>query len=172
MKQLLLCRHAKSSWKNKELDDIDRPLNRRGKDNALVMGEQLVRRRMVPDLILCSPAKRARKTARRLCRAMQVSKKLIRIKKSLYATNSTGLLKVISKTENCYDRVMLVGHNHELTRLVNILAPVDIYNVPTCGIVAYTLTLQTWQEVRWARAELLFFDYPRKQGCGLHEKKT
>jgi len=160
MKELILCRHAKSSWKNQGLDDMDRQLNKRGKENALLMGERLARRRMIPDFILSSPARRAKKTTARLCRGMQVSKKLIRIKKKVYATDCTGLLKIISKTDNCYKRVMLIGHNQELTRLVNLLAPVDIYNVPTCGIVVYRLAVQHWRDVWGARAELLFFDYP------------
>jgi phosphohistidine phosphatase len=172
MKQLILCRHAKSSWKHQGLDDIDRPLNRRGKENALLMGERLAGRRMIPDLILSSPAKRARKTAVRLCRGMQASKELIRIKKALYATDCTGLLKVISKTDDCYKRVMLIGHNHELTRLANLLAPVDIYNVPTCGVVVYRLAVKRWLNVGQARAELLFFDYPKKQDSDLYEKQT
>ncbi len=162
MKQLLLCRHAKSSWKNLELADIDRPLNRRGKKNALVMGERLAARGMIPELILSSPAKRARKTAVRLCRGMTVSKNLIRINDAIYDTDVPGLLKVISKIDDRYHRVMLVGHNLELTRLVNHLASVVIYNVPTCGIVACRLAVNSWQHVQQTRAELLFFDYPKK----------
>ena len=172
MKQLILCRHAKSSWKNQGLDDIDRPLNKRGKENALLMGERLARRRMIPDCILSSPAKRAKKTAVRLCRGMQVSKELIQIKKGVYATDCTGLLKVISNTDDCYKRVMLIGHNHELTRLVNVLAPVDIYNVPTCGIVVYRLAVKRWLDIGQVQAELLFFDYPKKQDCYVYEKQT
>ncbi|HHB76413.1 MAG TPA: hypothetical protein ENK84_07700, partial [Desulfobulbus sp.] len=68
MKQLLLCRHAKSSWKNSELADFDRPLNKRGGRDAPVMGARLASRGMIPGVLLTSPAKRARKAASRLCR--------------------------------------------------------------------------------------------------------
>ncbi len=168
MKQLLLCRHAKSSWKNPALADFDRPLNKRGKRNAPVMGARLAARGMVPELILSSSAKRARKTAMHLCRGMQVSKDLISLHKSLYDTDSSGLLDVISRTDDGCRRLLLVGHNYELTELANGLAPMDIYNVPTCGIVACTIVVDSWRDIRCQlQVELLFFDYPKKQGVDL-----
>jgi phosphohistidine phosphatase len=162
MKQLLICRHAKSSWKNPELADIARPLNKRGKRNALLMGERLASRAMIPDCILSSPAKRAGKTAIRLCKGMNVSRKQILINDAMYDTDSRELLSIISKTGDRYSRLMLIGHNPEFTLLVNHLAQVDIYNVPTCGIVAFSLAVNRWQDVQQAQAELLFFDYPKK----------
>jgi len=162
MKQLLLCRHAKSSWNNPTLADIDRPLNKRGKRNAAIMGQRLARRGMVPDLILTSPAKRARKTAVRLCRGMTISKRVIRIDAAIYDTDVSGLLKIIDKIDDSHNRVMLIGHNCELTLLANQLAAVDIYNVPTCGIVGCSLAINSWQHTQQVPAELLFFDYPKK----------
>lgn len=168
MKQLLLCRHAKSSWKNPALADFDRPLNKRGKRNAPVMGARLATRGMVPELILSSPAKRAKKTAVRLCRGMQVPTARIRLRQALYDTDCPGLLKVISCTSDNCSRLLLVGHNYELTELADALVPMDIYNVPTCGIVACTLAVSRWQEVlQHLQAELLFFDYPKKQAVNL-----
>ncbi|RUM33641.1 MAG: histidine phosphatase family protein [Desulfobulbus sp.] len=168
MKQLLICRHAKSSWKDPKLADIDRPLNKRGKRDAPIMGERLGQSGMVPDLIICSPAKRARKTASGLCRGMQMCSDVIKIKKAIYDTTINGLLDVISRTSNRYQRLLLVGHNNELTDLVNLLAPVNIYNVPTCGIVGFQLNLDSWEKVSQVPpgAEFLFFDYPKKQHDG------
>ncbi len=162
MKQLLLCRHAKSSWKNIELADIHRPLNKRGKRNAPVMGQRIAARGMVPELILSSPAKRARKTAVRLCRGMLASPKLIRIDDAIYDTDVAGLLKVINLLDDRHRRVMLIGHNFELTSLANRLSTVEIYNIPTCGIVACSFAVPSWQQVRPGKAKLLFFDYPKK----------
>ena len=61
MKTIILVRHAKSSWKDPSLDDFDRPLNKRGKRNAPFMGNKLKERKIMPDLVLSSPAKRAKK---------------------------------------------------------------------------------------------------------------
>ncbi len=162
MKQLLLCRHAKSSWKNRSLADIDRPLNKRGKRDAPLMGERLAGRDMIPEQIFSSPAKRARKTARRLCRGMGVSPSIIVVDPRIYDADVAGLFKVIAGTADKWNRIMLVGHNFELTDLVNELLGLNIYNVPTCGIVGCRLAIDSWQDLGRARAELLFFDYPKK----------
>jgi phosphohistidine phosphatase len=61
MKTLLILRHAKSSWKDLELQDHDRPLNKRGKQDALRMGKLLRREDLIPDLIVSSTAVRAKK---------------------------------------------------------------------------------------------------------------
>ena len=66
MKTLLVLRHAKSSWDHTELADHDRPLNKRGMRTAPRMGRLLIERDLVPDLILCSTAVRARTTV--VCR--------------------------------------------------------------------------------------------------------
>ncbi len=62
MKRLLLLRHAKSSWHDPSLADFDRPLNQRGRAAARMMGDYLVRKGLLPDLVLCSAAQRARET--------------------------------------------------------------------------------------------------------------
>jgi phosphohistidine phosphatase len=77
MKTIILVRHAKSSWKDLSLDDFDRPLNKRGKINAPLMGEKLKERQIMPDLILSSPAKRARKTATTIAKKIGYPKKKI-----------------------------------------------------------------------------------------------
>ena len=69
MKTLLLLRHAKSSWKHPELADHDRPLNKRGKRDAPSIGQLVSDKGLVPDLIMSSTAKRARKTARAVAKA-------------------------------------------------------------------------------------------------------
>ena len=63
MKTLLVLRHAKSSWKEEAKDDHDRPLNKRGKADAPLMGELLRTQDIVPDQIICSTARRAPLTA-------------------------------------------------------------------------------------------------------------
>ena len=77
MKTIILVRHAKSSWKNPRLDDFERPLNKRGRRDAPLMGEKLKERQILPDLILASPAKRARKTADLIAKAIGYPRKNI-----------------------------------------------------------------------------------------------
>ena len=127
------------------------------------MGERLAARGMIADIILSSPAKRARKTAIRLCKGMKTSRSLIQVNDAIYDANMQDLFSLISQVDDRYYRLMLIGHNPECTLLVNHLAQVEIYNVPTCGIAGFSLAVNSWQDVQQAQADLLFFDYPKKQ---------
>ena len=69
MKSLLLLRHAKSSWKDVSLSDFDRPLNDRGRKAAQLIGKELAKHKPPIDLIVSSPAVRARQTVERVMRA-------------------------------------------------------------------------------------------------------
>lgn len=95
MKTVYLIRHAKSSWKNPELDDYKRPLNSRGKKNAREMGERLARAGINPDFMVSSPAKRARSTARRIARAIGYSKKDIVYNRDLYLSDQETYFDII-----------------------------------------------------------------------------
>ncbi len=77
MKTLYIIRHAKSSWKDTTLDDFDRSLNKRGKLNAPLMGDRLKSKNIVPDLILSSPAKRAKKTAKIIAEKVEYARVIV-----------------------------------------------------------------------------------------------
>ena len=63
MKKIFLIRHAKSSWNDPDLSDLDRPLNRRGKENAPMMAKRMSLNWSPPEAVFCSPALRTRETA-------------------------------------------------------------------------------------------------------------
>ncbi len=162
MKRLYLVRHAKSSWKNNRLADIDRPLNGRGKRNLPLMAGRLRDNGAGPSLIISSPAKRARKTAKGLARGLGYPKKRISTIASLYGAGVTTLLDVVTGLEDNLDEVILVGHNPGITDLACLLSGRAIANVPTCGIVALDFVVDSWRQASPATAEFLFFDYPKK----------
>ncbi|HBI14589.1 MAG TPA: hypothetical protein DDY20_03595 [Desulfobulbaceae bacterium] len=163
MKHLLLCRHAKSSWKDGTLADFDRPLNGRGRQNAPEMGRRLRRRGVQPDLVVTSPARRALGTAKLLASECGVLKKNILVLDSLYDSYPAKLLLFIQSLDDRLGTVLLVGHNPEITILANILGNLGIENVPTCGIVALDFPVGSWAEVDEEGATLNFLDYPRKE---------
>jgi phosphohistidine phosphatase len=74
-RELLLLRHAKSDWETGALDDFDRPLAKRGRKEAPGVGEWLLREGLVPDLVISSPAERAKETASLVCDAMDFKKR-------------------------------------------------------------------------------------------------
>ncbi len=166
MKRLFLVRHAKSSWKDISLDDIDRPLNKRGKRDAPEMGSRLKKQQIRPDLLVTSPAKRARKTARKIAREIGYPKKEITINEKLYHGSDEGLIEVVQSLPDSSDNVMLFGHNPGFTEFANRLCNINIYNIPTTGIVAIDFNCKAWHETDFGKGDLVFFDYPKKQSSG------
>ena len=110
MKSILILRHAKSSWKHPDVNDHDRPLNKRGKRDAPYMGELLQDKHLVPDFIISSTAKRARSTAKAVAKAAGYEGD-IALNQSLYAAAPTAYIDALHDLSNEYARVLMVGHN-------------------------------------------------------------
>jgi phosphohistidine phosphatase len=161
MKTLYLVRHAKSSWKFPNLDDFDRPLNKRGKRDAPVMGKFLKERKILPDIIISSPAARAKKTAKIIAKALSYPKTDINFKKEIYEASAVGLLKIAAMINDKISSAMLFGHNPGMTYLANMLANVRIDNIPTCGVVCIELDIPSWNKISEDCGKLIFFEYPK-----------
>jgi len=162
MKHLTLVRHAKSSWKNPELADFNRPLNERGKRDAPRMGKRLAARNLRADIIVSSPARRARKTAKWMARELAVSDERIVWEPAIYAAETQTLLEVVRSLDNRWAHVLLVGHNPELTELGNLLADCGIETIPTCGVLCLDFDAKAWQNLGPNSGTLIFFDFSKK----------
>jgi phosphohistidine phosphatase len=163
MKTLTLVRHAKSSWEFPELTDSDRPLNKRGENDAPVMGQRLAAKAISPDLMVTSPAKRALKTAKVVAGEIGYPKKKLVIEERVYLADVVELMSILHEIDNSYKDVFLVGHNPGLTDLVNDLMDESILNVPTCGVVRANFNIETWKALGKGMGKLEFFDYPKKE---------
>jgi len=165
VKTLFIIRHAKSSWDASNIDDFERPLNDRGKRDAPRMGKRLKEKDIHPTLLLSSPAKRALSTAKRIAKVLKYPKDDIKTDRRLYHADEETMLTVVRELKDKQDVVMIFSHNPGLTEFVNSLmdGELDIDNVPTCGIVAFKLNLETWKDVDWGKGKLLFFDYPKSK---------
>ena len=161
MKTLYLVRHAKSSWKHPELSDFERPLNKRGKNDATFMGKLLSDKGVNPGLVISSPAKRASTTAKIIASEINFPKEKIVLDENIYEATGRRLLEIISKTEEKYNSVMIFGHNPGLTVLNNNLSNKFIDNIPTCGVVALKFKTK-WNEIKLNSAGFIFFEYPKK----------
>jgi len=162
MKRLYLVRHAKSSWKNPDLSDFDRPLNKRGKRDAPLMGEYLKNNREAPELIISSPARRALKTAKIIAKEIGLSPKRILTNETLYLADVPTLVTIIRQIEDSLDAVMLFGHNPGLTMLANYLTDHPVENIPTCGVFCIEFAANSWREISAGGGSVVFFHYPRK----------
>jgi phosphohistidine phosphatase len=164
MKQLILLRHAKSSWKDSSLNDHDRPLNKRGKKAAPLMGQRLAAKDKLPQLIISSTAKRALETAKHIARQINYPLADIKTMKSIYHASSMELIEIITHCNDKVDCLMLVGHNPTITQLSNQLlqASHQFNNIPTAGMLSININIEHWQAFSPdAQTELLDYDYPK-----------
>jgi len=162
VKELFILRHAKSSWDNPALADFDRPLNSRGKEDAPLMGKHLSKLGIKPDLILSSPAKRAKKTAKIVAEQLGIKPEEIEFRETIYEASAQSLLYLVCQLPDSAKRVMLVGHNPGFTELANILGDIVIENIPTAGIVGIAFDTSKWEEVCRMKGHTILFDYPKK----------
>jgi phosphohistidine phosphatase len=145
MKRLLVLRHAKSSWKNPELADHDRPLNKRGKRDAPRIGRLLRQEGLVPDLIVSSTAARARKTAKHVA-AECGSAGGVELTRRLYMSGAREYLRVLGEVGGDHRSVMVVGHNPDVEELVRVLTGAD-ETMPTAALALIELPLDSWREL-------------------------
>lgn len=148
MKRLIFVRHAKSSWKNPDLEDIDRPLNKRGMKDAPDMGLRLKKKKINPELLITSPANRAQTTARIIAEKIDYPAKKIETQASLYSSGVPGIMNVITHIDDVYSEVMLFGHNPDFTTITNYLSSPFTDKLPTCGVVAIDFDVMSWMDVR------------------------
>ncbi|NOX17716.1 MAG: histidine phosphatase family protein [Chlorobi bacterium] len=162
MKKLYICRHGKSSWKFNDLSDFERPLNKRGERDAPKIGEVLNGKKVSPDIILSSPAKRAFTTAKTIVKKLGRSADEIERKEELYGASAGEIMSIIQELPEDADSVMIFGHNPGLTTLNNVLSDKRIDNLPTCGVAALKLNIDKWKEIDFGCGKEMFFEYPKK----------
>ena len=162
MKELTLVRHAKSSWKDRDLADFDRLLNARGKSDAPLMGRRLAARGRRPDLVLSSPAKRALATLKKIAQEVGFSERDIVTDNRAYEADARELLFLVREIDDVHHDVLLCGHNPGLTDFSNLISNCIIDNIPTCGVVSIRFPVESWRDVMPGSGELLYFDYPKR----------
>jgi len=161
MKTLLIMRHAKSSWKDSALTDHDRPLNKRGKDDAPRMAKLLRKKNLAPELILSSSAKRARKTAD------AVSEMTNRtggsgVTRALYLAEPRTYLRLLNDLPASYDCVLVVGHNPGVEELLVMLCGQDTV-MPTAAVAQVSLSIDDWSDLcPETKAELVHVWRPKE----------
>lgn len=146
MKTLLLLRHAKSSWKDAALRDFERPLNERGRRAAPLMGRFLRRQKLRPDLVLSSPAERARETAAFVVESAGLAGRL-RYDERIYEATAERLLEVVSQIEDSCEQALLVGHNPGTEELIELLTG-ERAAMPTAALACVALDVEKWDKAR------------------------
>jgi phosphohistidine phosphatase len=145
MKTLLLLRHAKSSSKHPELADHDRPLNKRGKQTAPLIGALLQDENLIPDLILCSSAVRTHITAVLVAKTCNYTGEINQTRQ-LYLAEPEDYIEVLRKVAEKHAHVLVVGHNPGLETLIETLTGEAIV-MPTAALAHIELPLKRWGDL-------------------------
>lgn len=165
MKTLLIVRHAKSSWDDASMSDIDRPLNDRGKRDAPVMAKRLIKAGIVIDRFVSSPAKRARQTAEAFVHEFDKKGRSILFIPELYHAAEPVFEAVVAGLDDQDDTVAIFSHNPGITGFVNTLTTaIRLDNMPTCAVFAVKSDTKHWKDFRSAGIQFSFFDYPKADG--------
>ena len=166
MKQLLLVRHAKSSWDITVSKDFDRELNDRGHRDAPEMAKRLLKKKISIDAFVSSTAVRAFTTAVYFADMYEKegykSLDVIGIPQ-LYHAQPLVFEDVISKLDDALETVAIFSHNPGITEFVNGLTSTRIDDMPTCGVFAINLETDNWDDFLLANKTFWFFDYPKNK---------
>ena len=163
MKTVYLVRHAKSSWADMSLRDIDRPLNKRGFRDAPFMAKMLKGKGARPDALVSSPANRAFTTASYFAKAIDWSPEDIVVEKDIYEAYVSDLFEIVRSLSEEWDTICLFGHNPTFTSFANRFGGRDyIPNIPTCGIVRIESDCKQWSDFSEENSRLVEFHYPKQ----------
>jgi len=160
MKTLLLLRHAKSDWDDPSLRDFDRPLAARGERDAPRIGKVLGKRGPLPDLIISSPAARAKATIKRVIKAAKLNLE-IQFDEAIYGASSPELMRLIRQLPNDNLCVLLVGHNPGFEDLVWRLSS-SRERMPTAALACIEFQIDNWEEVIEGEGKLVWLLTPKQ----------
>ena len=157
MKKLVVLRHSKSSWKDHSLLDYERPLNKRGNTDGKKMSKFIRKFISSVDLLISSSSERTRLTSQYFQNEIEFKNSFFT--KKLYHASSKEIIKNLSGIDSKVKSVLLVGHNPGLTEFINKTSEINIFNLPTTGIVIINYPIKSWSEldIKIGSVELIKF---------------
>jgi len=162
LKNLFIIRHAKSD-QSFFGNDFERPLNERGQSDASLMARRLLEIKIKIDLLVSSPAIRAKNTACLFAEILNIAKEDILFISALYHAPEAVFYEEVAGLPDSYEAVALFSHNPGITYFVNSLnTGIEVNNMPTCSIYAVSADITHWSGFAKATKTFLFFDYPKK----------
>jgi len=162
MKTLLLLRHAKSSWDDSSLRDFERPLAGRGKRDAPRIGKAFRKRGPLPDLIVSSPAARAKATVEAVIKAAKLVIEA-QFDEALYGASSAELMKLIRRLPDNSSCAMLVGHNPGFEDLLGRLSG-SRERMPTAALACIEFQIDNWDGIEDGKGKLAWLLTPKQLG--------
>ncbi len=159
MKTLYIVRHAKSSWEYQGIKDIDRPLKKRGINDAYLVSKVLKNMIDCPNVFISSCANRALHTAMIFSYAFNYPLANLKISKSLYSFSDGYLIKTIKALDDGFNSAIIFSHDHGINTFVNTFGNKPIAHVPTCGVVGIEFTNNHWKNIK--KGETFLVEFPK-----------
>ncbi len=159
MKTIYIIRHAKSSWEYQDIDDSDRPLKKRGINDAHTMAKAMKNQINRPDVFMSSSANRALHTSIIFCNTFNYPLSNLKISKSLYSFSDGYLIKTVKALDDAYDSAIIFSHDHGISTFVNKYGNKLINHVPTCGIIGIELNIKHWKNL--SKGKTILVDFPK-----------
>jgi phosphohistidine phosphatase len=159
MKTLYIVRHAKSSWEYDGIADIDRPLKKRGINDAHLLSTFLAKTIAKPDVFVTSSANRALHTSIIFCENFGYPMANLKIKRQLYSFSDGYLVKTIKALDDNFDSAIIFSHDHGINTFVNKYGNKPIAHVPTCGVIGIQFDNKHWKSIK--KGETILVDTPK-----------
>jgi len=156
MRELVLIRHAKSSWKY-DVNDVERPLKKRGLRDATLVSKAFQKVSFFPEIIFSSSANRALSTCEIFMKNLNFENNILQVKDELYDFGGQNVINFITNLDDRYKKVMIFGHNHAFTSICNIFGDQFIDNLPTSGLVVINFDVTSWQNIKKGVTKLTIF---------------
>jgi phosphohistidine phosphatase len=148
VKRLTLMRHADAQWKDPEVDDFSRPLNRRGHSEAESMARRLTELTLIPDLIVTSSARRAAQTAEIIAHELSLLPRTIRYEEALYLGGAQEILRLVKTIGPRVSHLMIIGHNPGISEAAHLLVPSgEAGGLSTAALRTITFDTEQWSAV-------------------------
>jgi phosphohistidine phosphatase len=162
MKRLTLIRHAQADSDLPDQSDWERPLTRRGQNDAAEMARRAKQRKLKPDLILCSSAKRTRETAEAFVKLFGLRTDQVAHQSELYLADSKHLLECIRGSADV-NHVMVIAHNPGISEFAQWVAQdYEIDGMTTCAMFTVEIEIKHWSELSASSGINADLDYPQR----------
>ena len=163
MKTLYLVRHAKAGWSDSSQADFDRTLTKRGHHQAEEMSERLLKKGVMPDRLISSPAQRALETAETFADTLGIDREEIARKIEIYEGGIDKLAAVLRELPDEVNTAMLFGHNPTISHFVQWLTGKPADSMDTCGVAKIELHCDYWRNTAEGIGKLAWYKYPEKE---------
>ncbi len=159
MKTLYIVRHAKSSWEYDGIEDIDRPLKKRGIKDAHLMSKFLSKKIIKPDVFMSSSANRALHTAVIFCENFDYPLSNLKIRRQLYSFSDGYLVKTVKALDDSFSTAIVFSHDHGINTFVNKFGNKPLAHVSTCGIIGIQFEEKHWKNIK--KGKTVMAEFPK-----------